>query len=89
MKIFGKELTPTGESVLRLIIFSLLTVAALITAILTSFMITESGTKEHNWWVALMSISWPAFGLLGLAAAYCGYDVYRITHSPAGYISLT
>ena len=68
MKLFGIiDLTQKAESLFRVIALAIVTVVAVITAILSSFMITEEETKERNWWIALMSISWVAF--LGTAAA--------------------
>ena len=73
MRILGGELTENGKSWIRMIVFSIITVIAVITAILSSFMVTEAGTKEHNWWVFLMVISWVAFGGTALAT---GVSIY-------------
>lgn len=88
MKLFGKTISPTGEAIIRVAIFSVITVVAIITAILTSFMITDSGTKEYNWWVALMCMSWTAFGVLCLATAVSSVKLYRLVKKTAGYASV-
>jgi hypothetical protein len=70
MKIFGGDLTETSKSWMRMIIFGVITVVAIITAALSSFMLTESGSKEHNWWVFLMVITWLAVGGAATATGF-------------------
>lgn len=76
MKILGGELTPAGVALARLIIFVLIALVALVTAVLSSFMITESQTKERKWWIFLMVITWVAFAGTGTAAGF-SIKVYR------------
>ncbi len=79
MKLFGiVELTPKEESLLRVIALAVVAMVALITALLTSFMITEPNTKEHNWWVALMSIAWVAFAGTAVATAIAGSTYHKL-----------
>ena len=70
MKIFDYELTETDKSLMRIIIFGVITILTIITAALSSFMLTESGTKEHNWWIFLMVISWLAVGGSAIATGF-------------------
>ena len=79
-KLFTRKETLTPEekeSIYRVAAFVTITVIALITAILSSFMITEKGTKEHNWWVALMIISWVGFAGTAAAAVLSGHACYN------------
>ena len=89
MKILGGDLTETGKSWVRMIVFSFITVIALVTAILSSFMRTKSGTKEHNWWIFLMVIAWVAFGS---TAAATGLSIVAHRKLPRpkinGYVSI-
>ena len=62
MRILGGGLTEIGKSWIRVIIFSIIAIVAIVTAALSSFMVTEAGTKEHNWWIFLMVISLLAVG---------------------------
>ena len=92
MAPFGnmQELTPSQkESIYRVVIFVIIAIIALITAILSSFMITEKGTKEYNWWVALMIISWIGFAGTAAAAGLSGYACYKTIMKSSGYISLS
>lgn len=83
MRILGGELTEKGKSWMRMIVFSIITVIAIITAALSSFMVTEPGTKEHNWWVFLMVISLLAVGGSISATGVSIYAHVTLTKQPA------
>ena len=87
-ELFGKPISPKDEAIISVVIFAVITIVAVITAILTSFMITESGTKEYNWWVALMCISWTAFGVLCLATTVSSVKLHRLIKKTTGYESV-
>lgn len=79
MKLFGIfELTSKEESLFRVIALAVVAMVALVTALLTSFMITEPNTKEHNWWIALMSISWVAFAGTAIATTIAGVSYHKL-----------
>ena len=88
MKILGGGLTEIGKSWIRVIVFSIITIIAIITAVLSAFMRTEKGTKEHNWWIFLMTVS--LLAVIGTASA-TGVSIHALVkltkRTPANYPS--
>lgn len=86
MKIFDYRLSEADKSLMRAIIIGVITILTLITAALSSFMLTDAGTKEHNWWVFLMVISWLAVGGSAIATGVAVKGYIDIRRGPAAAI---
>jgi hypothetical protein len=72
--------------------YVIITIITLIVSILTSFMITSKGTKEYNWWVFLMVVSWVTFGCSAGVSGISGYMLFKrpmTTNQPATNTNVT
>ena len=71
--------------------YVIISIITLIVSVLTSFMITSKGTKEYNWWVFLMVISWITFGCSVGVSGISGYMLFKrpMTNQPTNNTNVT
>ena len=79
----------SNHSMLMFIVYVIITIITLIVSILTSLMITSTGTKEYKWWIFLMVISWVAFGCSAGVSGLSGYFMFRRTRTAIPLANIT